>query len=70
MALASTSLASAWVGTPKPGTSMPITRTPSICFGRRSSGTPEAVGTHRLMTTTASQSSGLAVSRTASRMSS
>ena len=54
MAPASTSLASAWVGTPKPGTSMPMTRTPSITRGSRSSGTPEAVGTHRLMTTTAS----------------
>ncbi len=54
MAPASTSFASAWVGTPKPGTSMPMMRTPSICFGSNSSGTPDAVGTHRLITTTAS----------------
>ena len=44
MAPASTSLASAWVGTPKPGTSMPMMRTPSISFGSSRSGTPEAVG--------------------------
>ena len=35
MAAASTSLASACVGTPKPGTSMPMTRTPSISLGSR-----------------------------------
>jgi hypothetical protein len=54
IAPARTSFASACVGTPKPGTSMPMMRTPSICFGNRSSGTPDAVGTHRLITTTAS----------------
>ena len=54
IAPARTSLASAWVGTPNPGTSMPMMRTPSISFGRRRSGTPEAVGTQRLMTTIAS----------------
>ena len=54
IAPASTSFASAWVGTPNPGTSIPITRTPSICRGSRSRGTPEAVGTQRLITTTAS----------------
>ena len=50
MAPASTSLASAWVGMPKPGTSMPMIRTPLISLGRSCSGTPEAVGTHRLVT--------------------
>jgi hypothetical protein len=50
----STSFASAWVGTPKPGTSMPMMRTPLIAFGSSCSGTPEAVGTHRLVITTAS----------------
>ena len=50
MAPASTSLASAWVGTPKPGTSMPMMRTPLISLGRSCSGTPEAVGTQRLVT--------------------
>jgi hypothetical protein len=54
IAPASTSLASAWVGTPKPGTSMPMMRTPLISFGSSCSGTPEAVGTHRLVTTIAS----------------
>ncbi len=63
-------MASACVGTPKPGTSIPMIRTPSISRGRSRSGTPEAVGTQRLMTTTASWSAGSAVSRTASRMSS
>ena len=51
MAPASTSLASAWVGTPKPGTSMPMMRTPSISCGSSRSGTPEAVGTQRFVTT-------------------
>jgi hypothetical protein len=41
-----------------------------IAFGSRSSGTPDAVGTQRLMMTTASYSSGRAVACTASRMSS
>ena len=50
MAPASTSFASACVGTPKPGTSMPITRTPLISSGSNCSGTPLAVGTHRLVT--------------------
>ena len=54
IAPASTSLASAWVGTPKPGTSMPMMRTPLISFGSSCSGTPEAVGTQRLMITIAS----------------
>ena len=54
MAPASTSLASAWVGTPKPGTSMPMMRTPLISFGSSRSGTPDAVGTQRLMMTMAS----------------
>ena len=54
IAPASTSLASACVGTPKPGTSMPMMRTPLMSFGRICSGTPLAVGTHRLMMTIAS----------------
>ena len=70
IAPASTSFASACVGTPKPGTSMPMIRTPSISFGSSRSGTPEAVGTQRLMTTTLSYFSGSANCRTASRMSS
>ena len=41
IAPASTSLASACVGTPKPGTSMPMMRTPLISLGRSRSGTPE-----------------------------
>ena len=45
-------------------------RTPLIDFGSNSSGTPEAVGTQRLVTMTASYSSGFAVSCTASRISS
>ena len=40
IAAASTSLASACVGTPKPGTSMPMMRTPLICLGSNCSGTP------------------------------
>ena len=60
MAAANTSFASAWVGTPKPGTSMPMIRTPLIDFGKRSNGTPEAVGTQRLITTTASYLAGSA----------
>ena len=44
MAPASTSLASACVGMPKPGTSMPMMRTPLISLGSSCSGTPEAVG--------------------------
>ena len=40
IAPASTSLASAWVGTPNPGTSMPMMRTPLISFGSSCSGTP------------------------------
>jgi hypothetical protein len=39
---------------PKPGTSMPMILTPSISFGSSRSGTPEAVGTQRLVTTMAS----------------
>ena len=70
MAPANTSLASAWVGTPKPGTSIPTMRTPSISLGRSRRGTPEAVGTQRLVTTTASSLAGSAISWTASRMSS
>ena len=70
MAPASTSFASAWVGTPKPGTSMPMMRTPSISFGSSCSGTPLAVGTHRLMMTMASYWAGSASLYTASRMSS
>ena len=70
MAPVSTSLASACVGTPKPGTSMPMMRTPSMDFGSRRSGTPLAVGTHRLMTTMASSAAGSAWACTASRMSS
>ena len=54
MAPESTSFASACVGTPKPGTSMPMIRTPLIAFGSSSSGTPEAVGTQRLVMMTAS----------------
>ncbi len=54
MAPASTSLASACVGMPKPGTSMPMMRTPLIAFGSSRSGTPEALGTQRLVTTIAS----------------
>ena len=54
IAPASTSLASACVGTPKPGTSMPMIRTPLISFGRSCNGTPEAVGTQRFVITTAS----------------
>jgi hypothetical protein len=54
IAPARTSLASACVGTPKPGTSMPMMRTPLISLGRIWSGTPEAVGTHRLVMTIAS----------------
>ena len=42
------------VGTPKPGTSIPTIRTPSIAFGSSLSGTPDAVGTQRLVTTIAS----------------
>ena len=49
---------------------MPITRTPLIDFGSSCSGTPEAVGTHRLMTTIASSFEGSACAWTASRMSS
>ncbi len=63
-------MASAWVGTPKPGTSMPMIRTPLICLGRSCSGTPEAVGTQRFVTTIASYSAGSASAITASRMSS
>ena len=48
---ARTSLASACVGTPKPGTSIPTIRTPLISFGRRSSGTPDAVGMQRFVMT-------------------
>ena len=70
MAPASTSLASACVGTPKPGTSMPMMRTPLMSLGSSCSGTPLAVGTHRLMMTTASYSAGSACWKTASRMSS
>ena len=54
MAPASTSFASAWVGMPKPGTSMPTIRTPLISLGNSRSGTPLAVGTQRFVTTTAS----------------
>ena len=54
MAPARTSFASACVGTPNPGTSMPMIRTPLISFGNSRSGTPEAVGTQRFVTTTAS----------------
>ena len=61
IAPASTSLASAWVGTPKPGTSMPMMRTPLISRGSSCSGTPLAVGTHRLMITSASSFSGSAL---------
>ena len=60
MAPASTSLASACVGTPKPGTSMPMMRTPLIALGSSCSGTPLAVGTHRLMMTMLSYSAGSA----------
>jgi hypothetical protein len=63
-------LASAWVGTPKPGTSMPMMRTPSMALGSSRSGTPLAVGTQRLMTTMASSAFGSACACTASRMSS
>jgi hypothetical protein len=70
MAPASTSLASACVGTPKPGTSMPMMRTPLICLGSSCSGTPLAVGTHRLMMTMLSYWAGSALACTASRMSS
>ena len=70
IAPASTSLASAWVGTPKPGTSMPIIRTPSISLGSKRKGTPEAVGTHRLMITIASYLAGSASLKTDSLMSS
>jgi hypothetical protein len=54
IAPASTSFASACVGTPKPGTSIPMIRTPLISLGRICSGTPDAVGTHRLVITIAS----------------
>ena len=37
-------MASAWVGTPKPGTSMPTMRTPLICLGSICSGTPRRGG--------------------------
>ena len=70
MAPARMSFASAWVGTPKPGTSMPMMRTPLISLGSSRSGTPEAVGTQRLVTTMASYFSGSASLWTASRMSS
>ena len=70
IAPASTSLASACVGTPNPGTSMPMMRTPLISFGSSCSGTPLAVGTHRLMMTTESYCAGSACLKTASRMSS
>ena len=70
MAPASTSLASAWVGTPKPGTSMPMMRTPLMLSGSNCSGTPDAVGTHKLVTTIVSYFSGSACSCTASRISS
>ena len=70
MAPVSTSLASAWVGTPKPGTSMPMMRTPLMALGKICRGTPLAVGTHRLMMTMASSFSGSACACTASLMSS
>ena len=70
IAPASTSFASACVGTPKPGTSMPMMRTPLMALGNSCSGTPLAVGTHRLMMTMASYLSGSACSCTDSRMSS
>ena len=63
-------MASAWVGIPKPGTSMPTMRTPSIDFGSSRSGTPDAVGTQRFVTTIASYCAGSASLCTASRMSS
>ena len=45
------SVEAAGAGTPKPGTSMPMRRTPLISLGRSRSGTPEAEGTQRLVTT-------------------
>ena len=70
IAPARTSFASAWVGTPKPGTSMPTIRTPLIESGSNRSGTPLAVGTHRLVTMIVSYFSGSAISSTASLISS
>ena len=49
---------------------MPMMRTPSISFGSSCSGTPLAVGTHRLMITIASYRAGSASLNTDSRMSS
>jgi hypothetical protein len=49
---------------------MPMMRTPLISLGRICSGTPDAVGTHRLVITIASYSAGSAILYTASRMSS
>ena len=55
---------------PNPGTSMPTIRTPSISSGKSRSGTPDAVGTQRFVTTIASYFPGSAIAWTASRMSS
>ena len=70
MAPARTSLASAWVGTPKPGTSIPIILTPLISFGSNLNGTPDAVGTHKFVTIIASYYQGSAVLCTESLISS
>ncbi len=49
---------------------MPMMRTPLIALGSSCNGTPLAVGTHRLMITSASYLPGSAWACTASRMSS